>query len=186
MNFLIAGGIRTGSPSSGHFVPSVTACVKGVTRISLSTSILALGVLGAGLTASGCTHATPPGGVRRSQVPVGEVGGRYVLVGQLGHPIGTYLTLEGTTPAVAKDARLLVDTVDGRRLSRPVSVELRQARGLPANGRVVLRGFEDCGMIGSRFDPADAPGGEPQAHFRFDSWIEVFSIKSINGVAQTP
>jgi hypothetical protein len=100
----------------------------------------------------------PPGAKRPYQptIRTGEV-----PLGLLGRPLGEYLTIEGSRyepkPAVMVDTSrtLLVDTVNGKKLPKPVQVHVRTVRVLPTEGRCVLKGYESGRM-----------GGTPPAAFK--------------------
>ncbi|MCU0728446.1 MAG: hypothetical protein MUE73_22115 [Planctomycetes bacterium] len=76
-----------------------------------------------------------------------------VPAGRLGFALGTYLTVEGETAAPAAKVNprtLIVDTVNGERLDRPVSVIIENPEvELPPAGRVIIRGYETGKMIGT-------------------------------------
>ncbi len=78
-------------------------------------------------------------------------GAQGVPMGNLGHPLGTYLTIEGVR---VEDGNfliapsLLVDTVNGRKLDAPVRIAVEDVSVLPAGERFVLRGYESGKMIG--------------------------------------
>jgi hypothetical protein len=64
--------------------------------------------------------------------------------------LGTYLTIEGVLVKGLKveSPALLVDTVNGKKLDKPVPLHVRNVRNLPAKQRCVLKGYELGGMIG--------------------------------------
>jgi len=73
--------------------------------------------------------------------------------GGLGHPLGTYLTIEGVrapqqymTDTVNT---LLVDTVNGKKLDTPGRIWVENADSLPKDTRCILRGYETGSMIGT-------------------------------------
>ena len=81
--------------------------------------------------------------------------------GLLGDQLGTYLTIEGVKSEGVKDesGTLVVDTVNGTKLDKPISLVIRGAvvvdhnlqparLELPAKKRCILRGFESGEMIG--------------------------------------
>jgi hypothetical protein len=81
--------------------------------------------------------------------------------GLLGDPLGTYLTIEGVRSEGTKieTDTLLVDTIDGKKLDKPISLvihgativnhNLQPARlNLPAQQRCIIKGFESGQMIG--------------------------------------
>jgi len=79
-----------------------------------------------------------------------------VPTGKLGFPLGTYLTVEGEAAKggfkVNPTCTLVVDTVNGKRLQRPVSIvveNLNMKDPLPQQGRVVIKGYESGKMIGT-------------------------------------
>jgi hypothetical protein len=100
----------------------------------------------------------PPAGKppERPTIRTGEV-----PAGSLGSPLGQYLTIEGIRyepkPAIMVDttSTLLVDTVNGKKLSKPIPIQIATVRALPKEGRCVLKGYEDGRM-----------GGTPPAAFK--------------------
>jgi RNA polymerase sigma factor (sigma-70 family) len=82
--------------------------------------------------------------------------------GILGHQLGTYLTIEGVKAEGGKveTNTLLVDTVNGKKLDRPVMIAVRLCdfnatrfdmetnHHMPVKVRCVYKGFESGGMIG--------------------------------------
>lgn len=81
--------------------------------------------------------------------------------GLLADQLGMYLTIEGVRLEGAKieTGTLLVDTVDGKKLDKPISLVIRGASvvnhnlqlaglNLPAKQRCILKGFESGEMIG--------------------------------------
>jgi hypothetical protein len=111
-----------------------------------------------------------------------------VPTGKLGFALGTYLTVEGeaAAPGAKVNPRtLVVDTVDGERLDRPVAVIVDGPDvKLPPTGRVIIRGYETGKMIGTPDAEirAAVEAGRPveasQAAFQFYrtfvllSWVE--------------
>jgi hypothetical protein len=77
-----------------------------------------------------------------------------VPVGLLGRRLGDYLTIEGSRydpkPAMMVDTSrtLLVDTVNGKKLPKPVRIWVSTVRVLPKEGRCVLKGYESGRMSG--------------------------------------
>ena len=113
-----------------------------------------------------------------------------VPAGKLGLPLGTYLTVEGEAAKggfkVNPTCTLVVDTVNGKRLQRPVGIvveDLNIDDPLPQHGRVVIKGYESGKMIGAppgAIDAAKEAGKElavPQAGWQFyrffilTSWV---------------
>jgi hypothetical protein len=73
-------------------------------------------------------------------------------IGILGYRIGTYLAIEGTQfiePGTGKHGThdLLVDTIGGYKLEKPVTVWIDNV-DLPANERCVFKGYEYAHWIG--------------------------------------
>jgi hypothetical protein len=96
-----------------------------------------------------------PGGTNTETVKPRQPGGL------LSDQLGMYLTIEGVRSEGAKieTGTFLVDTVDGQRLEKPISLVIRgvsvvnhnlQSAGLnlPAKQRCILKGFESGEMIG--------------------------------------
>lgn len=105
--------------------------------------------------------------VALGQRPVAPDGRNTVTVqprqpgGLLGDQLGTYLTIEGVKSEGVKveSGTLVVDTVDGKKLDKPISLvirgasvvnqNLRPARlEIPAKQRCIFKGFESGEMIG--------------------------------------
>src|SRR5262249_41414187 len=68
----------------------------------------------------------------------------------LGYQLGKYLTIEGVRAEEGKvgSRTLLVDTVSGKKLDKPVAVWVNNL-DLPAKQRCVLKGYETGKMIGT-------------------------------------
>ena len=120
--------------------------------------------------------------------------------GKLGFPLGTYLTVEGQAAKVGfkvnPTCTLVVDTVNGKRLQRPVTVvveELNMKNPLPQQGRVAIKGYESGKMIGTppaAIEAAREAGKDiavPQAGWQFyrffvlTSWVHPESTESREG-----
>lgn len=75
-----------------------------------------------------------------------------VPIGSLSFPIGSYLTIEGVRGGdggKGGGARwLLVDTVNGQKLTEPVGVWIEKTQALPKDMRCVLKGYETFTMVG--------------------------------------
>jgi hypothetical protein len=82
-------------------------------------------------------------------------------VGILGERLGFYLTIEGTRAERGKvgTRTLLVDTVGGKKLAKPVAIWVENL-DLPAEQRCVLKGYESGRMIGQ--PPAVAAAAREQ------------------------
>jgi hypothetical protein len=103
---------------------------------------LALATLASSLFYAGDTpicRASPPV-LRNGEVPFGS----------LGHPLGSYLTIEGVRVEKGKVGirTLLVDTVNGKKLEKPVVIWIDNA-DLPPTFHCAIKGYEMVGMIGT-------------------------------------
>lgn len=107
-----------------------------------------------------------------------------VPAGRLGHPLGTYLKIEGVRIEGPKTGgrTLLVDTVNGRKLAPPTDVAVENVESLPASTRCILRGYETGGMVGlpPAVEKAAKEEGKsvnlPQAGWQFRRWFVVTSV----------
>jgi hypothetical protein len=71
--------------------------------------------------------------------------------GVLAPRLGAYLAIEGvrTDEVLTAGARTLrVDTVNGKKLEKPVLIWIENVAELPENTRCILRGYESVRMIG--------------------------------------
>jgi hypothetical protein len=100
-----------------------------------------------------CTMALPI----FAQPPVAPAGAKVAVGprqpgGLLRDQLGEYLTIEGVRAEGGKieTGTLLVDTVDGKKLDKPVPILIHNLRDVPAKQRCVLKGYESGGMIGVR------------------------------------
>ena len=104
--------------------------------------------------------------------------------GRLGHPVGTYLTIEGVRAEKGKVGvnTLVVDTVNGKKLDTPIGVWIENVAALPKDTRCTLRGYESGKMIGTppaEFEAAREAGKDitmPQAEWQFFRYFIVTSI----------
>lgn len=90
-------------------------------------------------------------------------------VGLLGYPIGSYLTIEGVRAEQGKVGvhTLLVDTINGHKLDKPVGLWIENQE-LPQGERRVLKGYETGEWIGTPDEVLRATGGPaPQAKWQF-------------------
>ncbi len=73
-----------------------------------------------------------------------------VPLGSLGYPLGDLMTIEGTRAKGLKinPQTLFVDTVNGKKLEKPVAISIDNVRELPADVRIVLKGYESGRMLG--------------------------------------
>jgi hypothetical protein len=126
-----------------------------------------------------CALLAGAGDEKRVEVPAVEIGSKYVLIGQLGKPLGSFVTIEGTVPQNPRMKvayPLTVDTVDGVKLTEPVVVETN-VKALPATGRCVLRGYESGGMVGEPVREDGKTSGA-QAVFHFAVWFKATEVKA--------
>jgi hypothetical protein len=85
-----------------------------------------------------------------------------VPFGTLGFPVGSYLTIEGVKekPQILQNQHWLVDTVNGSKLTKPVSIDVEHismidwtnnvdTRSLPDGQRFIFKGYETLEMIGT-------------------------------------
>jgi len=96
-----------------------------------------------------CAEAHPP--VAEAHPPAGDALPEDTLpAGRLGHPIGTYLQLEGVRAETGKvgDQTLSVERVGERSLSPPSEIWIENLHSLPRGERCVLRGYETGRWIG--------------------------------------
>jgi hypothetical protein len=111
---------------------------------------------------------------------------RVVLpTGKLGHPIGTYLRIEGhryvpTKPPFKVEAgTMLVDTVQNTKLQSPVLLSISNVDidSVPPEARCILKGYETGAWVGS---PEGLPPGTPveQTVFRFYFYFVATSVES--------
>lgn len=99
--------------------------------------------------------------------------------GRLGHPLGTYLTIEGVRAEEGKVGvnTLLVDTVNGKRLGAPICIWVENVDSLPKDTRCIVRGYESGKMIGVPFEVAKKEQLPlPQAGWQFFRYFIVTSI----------
>ncbi len=131
-------------------------------------------------TSAVAAPATRPGA---GPIPIEEVRSRQIL-GDLGVPMGTWVTIEGA-PIDGKDLLfkdawgrkyLNVERVDGRRMPKPVQIELRDSAGSLPNGIIArtsgtlnLSGYETAAYDGIVSIPAAEmiPGTARRASLAF-------------------
>ena len=75
-----------------------------------------------------------------------------VPIGGLGHPLGTYLTVEGTYDGVSKSVGISVEKVNGKPLAEPVWMHFQGADldldNLRDGAKLAFKGYENAQMIG--------------------------------------
>lgn len=112
-----------------------------------------------------------------------------VPIGSLGHPLGDYLTVEGARIDAGKTgaSTLGVDTVNGRKLPRPIAIWVDNL-SLPRAKRCKLKGYESARMIGkppAEFDAAREKGKEapgPQVDWEVQVFFKALSVVEPEGL----
>jgi len=105
--------------------------------------------------------------------------------GKLGFPLGKYLVVEGVRVEEGKcgTCTLLVDTVNGKKLSENVEIWVDNVDSLPPKDRCVLRGYESGKMIGVPSEVADKERLMiPQACWQFRKYFIVTSVAKPQGL----
>jgi len=108
--------------------------------------------------------------------------------GRLGHPLGTYLTIEGVRAETGKVGvqTLLVDTINGKKLDQPVGIWIDNVE-LPEGQRCIIRGYESGKMIGLPFEVAKAENIPlPQAGWQFFRYFMMTSAVQPQGLSKKP
>ncbi len=103
-----------------------------------------------------------------------------IPTGLLGKPIGTYLTIEGVRAEEGKVGvnTLLVDTLNGKKLERPVAVWIDNVE-LPGKARYILKGYESGKWIGTPPGVLKAIGGPgQQAAWQFSRYFVATSVEA--------
>lgn len=110
------------------------------------------------------------------------------LNGSLGFPFGTYHTIEGWRCDTGKvgTRTLIVDTIDGKPLEKNIHIWIENISnpGLPANERIVLKGYESGKFVGT----PDLPPEEnekwtmSQLAFQFSFYFVPTTIVSPRGL----
>lgn len=105
-----------------------------------------------------------------------------VPAGKLGHPMGTYLRIEGVRAEQKMwGFPLHVDTMNGKKLEKPIEVWVSNV-DLPKDARCILRGYETGSMIGTPpavVEAAKEDGKDvtlPQAGWQFHRVFIVLSV----------
>lgn len=110
-----------------------------------------------------------------------------IPAGRLGHPLGTYLTIEGVRvrPEEGKKVgvnTLLVDTVNGKTLETPIGIWVENVDSLPNDAHCILRGYETGRMVGvppAVIEAAKEEGKDitvPQVGWEFHRYFIVTSV----------
>ena len=114
------------------------------------------------------------------KVPVDGLGTKFVLMGRLEKPLGTFMTIEGQKgqPVEQGGDTVEVDVIDGVKLAKPVTIEFRGGR-VPGEGRVILRGYETGSMAGVPVDPLrkETPSMGKRIPYQFVKWFQITDDK---------
>ncbi len=120
---------------------------------------------------------------RPIQVPYSEVGSRVQIVGRLGEPLGAYLVLDGIRfgesqgPTMMGGGNYRVESVNGKRLTKPVELWIDSIKKLPAGRRCRVDGYETGQMIGVPGEVLRRTGqAPPQAVWQFS--VEFVTVKA--------
>lgn len=112
--------------------------------------------------------------------------------GRLGHPLGTYLTIEGVRAEAGKvgTQTLLVDTINGKKLDEPIGVWIDNVASLPKGELCVIKGYESGKMIGTppaAIEAAKEAGKDitvPQAGWQFYRFFVMTSSVEPEGLVE--
>jgi len=108
-----------------------------------------------------------------------------IPAGRLGHPLGTYLTVEGVRAEKGMKVgvnTLLVDTLNGKKLDIPIGIWVENVDSLPKDTRCILRGYETGSMVGlppAVREAAKEEGkeiGGPQVTWQFRRYFVATSV----------
>jgi hypothetical protein len=129
------------------------------------------------------------GFARAEEIQVGDIGSKVIIIGKLGKPLGTVVTVEGqliSEPKLGKSGQVTaafrVNKVDGKALEKAQIVGLifRASAGIPplhAHEIVHLSGYESGAFIGTPNDARDMLGRDSSPFdWKFETTIHV--IKS--------
>ena len=119
-----------------------------------------------GFVALACAEVRPP---------VGDA----LPDGWLGHPIGTFLEIEGVRAEQGKvdDHTLLVDRIGGSPLSPPTAISIDNLASLPRGARCALRGYETGRWIG--VPPSVEASGEVEPQQAMWQFYRTFIATSV-------
>lgn len=95
--------------------------------------------------------AAAPREEKSTEKPQRDMCGTLIPMGRLGHPIGTYLTIEGTRAEKGKVRAntLAIDKVNGKAIDQPIGVCIDNIDALPKGERCVFVGYESGKWIGT-------------------------------------
>lgn len=101
-----------------------------------------------------------------------------IPMGKLGHKLGTYLTIEGPRPTTdIKPGNMRVDTVNGKKLDKPIEILVENMARIPDGVRCTIRGYESGKMIGLPFEVAEKEKIPlPQAGWQFFRYFVATSV----------
>jgi hypothetical protein len=108
------------------------------------------------------------------QVTVEQLNDSVTIIGSLGQPLGTYIKIEGNIPdqPILMANPLAVDTVNGKKLDKPILIEIHTSDQFKKNVRYQFRGYETGGMVSTPTDPEDHSGNPgPQVIYHFAVWF---------------
>ncbi|HVT82543.1 MAG TPA: hypothetical protein VHM90_18015 [Phycisphaerae bacterium] len=129
-----------------------------------------------GILASACLGA----GTNPQKIQVDELGSKYTIIGPLGDALGDYHTIEGVRikdDAKADELLLRVDTLDGKTLSAPLTIPVREMDRPEVGTRCVIRGYEWGAMEGFPTDPEN-PILRATKSPSFYAWFQVTKVIS--------
>ena len=113
--------------------------------------------------------------------PQRDIYGTPMPMGKLGHPIGTYMKIEGIRAERGKVGvnTLLVDNINGEKPDQPVGVWIQNINALPKGKRCVLAGYESGKWIGTPPDVIKRFGNvaTSQAPWHFYRYFVVISAE---------
>ena len=105
----------------------------------------------------------------KSRVPLSDIGRQTVILGELGRPIGEEVTIHGHTQAPNipnHGTTFLADSVDGKKLERPVGLDIRGILGWPDGTEAIIRGYEFGRIQYLHSDDGNGPPGDPDPRFK--------------------
>ena len=92
-----------------------------------------------------------------------ELDAHTVPSGLLGHPVGTYLTIEGVAGQTKGGIRVLVEAVNGQSLSSEIYIQVNSIY-VTQKTRCKIKGYETGGMVG---EPPALKQLAPNRNIRF-------------------
>lgn len=129
--------------------------------------------------------------VQAEEVQASDIGGKVIIMGRLGKPLGTVVTLDGqmvSAPKTGKSgqvtAALRVSEVNGQPLKRAPIIGLifRPSAGVPSfhvQETVHLSGYETGAFIGTPDGARDSLGSEASPFdWKFETTIRVIKLEA--------